>query len=189
MKYFIIALFSALFLFGSGCAKKSTQEQAASGSGPAAVKNVSEISNVTQRQDRVPNFSWKDSTGKSVDFDSFRGSVTLVNFWATWCAPCKRELPDLIALSRELAPQNIRIIGVSTDVGSDVAGDVRAFVREHGIPYQIILTNDDLDNAFGNVRQLPTSFIINKEGKIVQTLVGGRPKEEFIRMLTAALNG
>jgi thiol-disulfide isomerase/thioredoxin len=148
---------------------------------------VSELTSVTARPERAPNFAWKDQSGATVDFDSYRGKVTLVNFWATWCVPCKRELPDLVALSKELADKNVRILGVSTDRGSSVVEEVSAFVREHGIPYQNIISNEEIEEAFGNVRMIPTSFLVNGEGKIVQTFVGARSKEFFAQAITAAL--
>ena len=182
----IVALPALILLLAAGCAKKMprTDESPSPAKGGAT---VADVINVVKRPERAPNFSWKDSTGKVIDFDSYRGKVTVVNFWATWCAPCKRELPDLVALSQEMADRNVRFIGVSTDRGPNIIEDVRTFVVEHGIPYPNIVSNDDLEDAFGNPRAIPTSYLIDAEGRIAQTLVGLRSKEFFAQAIAPLL--
>jgi thiol-disulfide isomerase/thioredoxin len=180
-----LLLILTLFLL-PGCSKKEGQAGA-----PAATiaytGNVSEVANVQARPGTVPAFSWKDASGKTVSIDAYKGHVTLVNFWATWCAPCKKEIPDLVALSSELASKNVTIIGVSTDRGMSIMDDVSTFVKEKGMPYQIVLSSDDLEAAFGNVRLLPTSFIVGPNGTIVKELVGFQTKDSFVQALTAAM--
>ena len=111
----------------------------------------------------------------------------LINFWATWCGPCKRELPDLIALSKEYANRDVKVIGISADLGTNVVSDVKSFVQEQGIPYQILIANEEIKEAFGNVNMLPTSFITDKDGNILQTLIGARSKELFAQALNEHL--
>jgi len=148
---------------------------------------VAEVIDVTSRPNKVPNFTWKDPSEKIIDFDTFRGKVTLINFWATWCGPCKRELPELVALSKELAPKNVKIIGISTDRGANVVETVRAFIQQHNITYQNVIANGELEEAFGNVRLIPTSFLIDVNGKIAQKIVGMRSKEFFAEAITSLL--
>ena len=178
-------LLSAL-LFASGCAQKEKSEntdRAAAGN----LENVTQVLSVEKRLNLAPNFSWVDRTGKTVYFDSYRGRITFVNFWATWCGPCRKEIPDLIELSEEFADRGVKILGVSTDRGLSVIKDVQTFVQEHKIPYQIVIDNDELAEAFGNVRMLPTSLIVDAEGKIVQTFIGARSKEAFRQTIAALL--
>jgi peroxiredoxin len=182
---FLIPALAALLLF-SGCSKK-TEPNNSKQAGRQNQENVAEVIAVQQREGSAPNFSWKDSMGNVIDLDNFRGKVTLVNFWATWCGPCKRELPDLISLNAELADRGVKVIGVSTDRGSNAVEDVRSFAKEHSITYQIVISNDDLEKAFGNVNFLPTSFIVDANGKIVQTYVGPRSKSFFSDALLATL--
>ena len=143
--------FAITLLFLVGCGKheqpRSSVQPAVSVSG-----NVAEVIGVEKRGDKVPNFSWKDGAGNTLHFDAVRGKVTLVNFWATWCGPCKRELPDLVALSTELSSRGIKVIGVSTDRGSNAVEDVRSFVKDNGIPYQVVVSTEELEQAFGSVR-------------------------------------
>jgi thiol-disulfide isomerase/thioredoxin len=171
------------FIVGGCVQKKQPQGSESSGTVPHSSGNVAEALSVTKRSDVASNFSWKDSTGKTVDLDSFRGKVTLINFWATWCGPCKRELPDLISLSSEFANQNVKFIGISTDRGPNVIDDVRSFVKEQGLPYQIVISNEDLEDAYGNPRAIPTTFIIDANGKIAQSYVGMRSKEFFAQAI------
>ncbi|MBI1806865.1 MAG: TlpA family protein disulfide reductase [Ignavibacteria bacterium] len=184
----IIFLLAALFMLSSGCMKKAEEDQPRQEKVSPLHSNVAEVLDVTKRPDVVPNFTWKDSAGKIIDFDSFKGKVTLINFWATWCGPCKRELPDLVALSTELAPRNIKILGVSTDRGTNAVEDVRTFVKEHGLTYQNVIANADLEEAFGNIRAIPTSFLIDAQGKITQTIVGLRSKEFYAQAMLALAN-
>ncbi|MBI5475946.1 MAG: TlpA family protein disulfide reductase [Ignavibacteriales bacterium] len=179
-----IALLSILLI--SGCAKKK-EAVSENGSKSSGAANVSEISGFEKRGDLAPNFSWKDKDGKTISFDNFRGKVTLVNFWATWCGPCKRELPDLIALSKEMENEGVKVIGVSTDRGANVIDDVKAFVAEAGITYQIVISNEELEETYGNIRVIPTTFLIDADGKISQTIVGGRTKEQFAEAIRAIL--
>lgn len=169
----------------TGCATKREPRPEGGAIITQRTSQVTEVLTVTTRPDAAPNFTWKDSTGKTVDFDSFKGKVTLINFWATWCGPCKRELPDLVALSSELASQNVKIIGVSTDRGANVVDEVSAFVKEHGLTYQNVIANADLEEAFGNIRAIPISFLIDAHGKISQTIVGLRSKEFYAQAILA----
>jgi thiol-disulfide isomerase/thioredoxin len=182
------ALFAVLaigsILAVSGCKKNPGQSSPAKTN---STSGITEVFNVTKRADRAPDFSWKDSTGATVSFDKFHDKVTLINFWATWCGPCKKELPALVEINKEFADRGVRIIGVSSDRGANVADDVRAFVRENGIPYQVIISNDDLEEAFGNIRALPTTFLVNEQGTIVKTFVGGRDKQFFSEAIASLL--
>jgi peroxiredoxin len=183
MVIFRLLLVIAAVAFAS-CAKKEASPPQNQVSGTSL---VSELTSVSVRPDRAPNFSWKDQSGTTIDFDTYRGKATLVNFWATWCVPCKRELPDLVALSKELSGKNVKILGISTDRGSGVVEEVSTFVREQGIPYQNVIANEEIEEAFGNIRMIPTTFLIDGDGKIVQTFVGARSKEFFTQAITAVL--
>ncbi len=169
-----------------GCAKKEKADDR-TGESSAANVYVGMVTDVVRRDGKVPDFKWKDSTGKIMDFDAFRGKVTVINFWATWCVPCKKELPDLIALSKELGPRDVKVIGISTDRTGNVQAEVGAFAAERGIPYPILISNDDLEAAFGNIVGIPTTFIVDASGKIVQTFVGGRTKEMFVHAISPLL--
>jgi thiol-disulfide isomerase/thioredoxin len=122
----------------------------------------------------VPAFGALDLDGHELSSTAWRGKVVLVNFWATWCGPCRAEIPDLVALQDKYRDQ-LLIIGVSEDEGP--ADDVRRFAAEHKINYPIVMTSPEIRQLFPGVNALPTSFVLDRESRLVQKHVG---------MLTAA---
>jgi len=180
----------AFAFFASGCSKSSetnhgNQSATADGTGKY-VDNVSEIISVQKGTGtHVPDFSWFDENGKKVTFAEFaKDDVVLINFWATWCGPCKEELPDLVALNDEYKGKNIKIIGISIDRDANVLSLVHDFAKQASMSYPIVIDNGDLESAFGGIRGIPTSFFIDKNGNIVQKMLGLQTKEIFRNALT-----
>ena len=123
--------------------------------------------------------------GRTMSTRDWQGKVTLVNFWATWCGPCRQEIPDLIRL-QERYPDHLQVIGISTDEGDPSL--VRAFADEMGMNYPVVMATTELNRQFPGVAALPTSFIVDPQGRIVQTHVGLiRPVvfEQEVRHLTS----
>ena len=114
-------------------------------------------------------FTVRTIDDREVSRDSFRGKVTIVNFWATWCPPCRAEIPDLIALQEKYRDQ-LQIIGISED--EDGPAVVRKYAAEHRMNYPIAMTSPELEKLFPGIAALPTSFIIDREGRLVQKHVG-----------------
>lgn len=190
-----LSLFIVAFMFAAGCSKNpekqsSAQSPATAHSSPAGIsaKNVSKVISVEKNEGRkAADFSWTDESGNKVTFAEFsKDNVVLINFWATWCGPCKRELPDLIALHNEYKGKNVKIIGISVDRDADVLGLVRNFAAEANLTYPIVIDNGDLEKAFGGIRGIPTSFFVNKNGDIVKKMIGLQSKETFQAALMAA---
>jgi peroxiredoxin len=112
----------------------------------------------------APDFHLTTLTGEQVSPQSLRGKVVLLNFWATWCPPCRVEMPGFQKIYDRKRDQGFTIIGVSTDaIGSDA---VAAFLREHGITYPVAMATGRTVGAFGNPNSLPTSFLIDRQGRI-----------------------
>ena len=107
--------------------------------------------------------------GRTISTAEWNGKVTLVNFWATWCPPCRAEIPDLIALQARSGDQ-LQIIGVSEDHGAEEA--VRDFIAEHKVNYPIVMATPEIERAFSGVAGLPTTFVVDADGHIVQKHVG-----------------
>ena len=117
----------------------------------------------------VSEITMEDLDGRQISSRDWQGKATIVNFWATWCAPCLEEIPDLIQL-QDRYPDHLQIVGVSMDEGP--VEEVKAFVREHGMNYPVVMTTPELQRSFPGVFALPTSFILDPEVRTVQKHVG-----------------
>jgi thiol-disulfide isomerase/thioredoxin len=123
----------------------------------------------------APVVAMRDLDGREVSLASLRGKVVLVNFWATWCGPCRAEIPDLVALQEKYRGQ-LQVIGISQD---EVPVElVRRFAADHRMNYPVVMSTPEIEQLFPGVNALPTSFIVDRESRIVQKHVG---------MLTASL--
>ena len=117
----------------------------------------------------VPAFAAQDLDGRSISSADWRGKVTIVNFWATWCGPCRAEIPELIAL-QEKYRDRLQIIGVSVDeVSPDI---VKRFAADQKMNYPIVMTTPDIQRAFPGVTALPTTFVVDREVRVVQKHTG-----------------
>jgi len=117
----------------------------------------------------VPAFTVHDLDARPVSSTSLKGKVVIVNFWATWCPPCRAEIPDLIALQKKYGDA-VQVIGVSQDEAP--AEDVKRFAVDHGMNYPVVMSTKEIESLFPGVRALPTSFILDREGRLVQKHVG-----------------
>ena len=117
----------------------------------------------------VPELTLKTLDGRTLNSRDWKGKVTLVNFWATWCPPCREEIPDLIKL-QERYKDHLQIIGVSSDEGSP--NDVAKFAAEHRMNYAIVMETPELVKAFPGIFALPTTFVIDQDVMMVQKHVG-----------------
>jgi peroxiredoxin len=123
----------------------------------------------------APGFTLTDINGKSVSLSDFRGKVVILDFWATWCPPCKQEIPDFISLQKEYGPRGLQVVGVALDE----PGKVQAFARQNGMNYPVLLGTQDLASKYGGIRGIPTTFVIDKTGKLVNKFEGYRPRSVF----------
>lgn len=140
---------------------------------------------VVQVGDTAPPFTIKADNGMTLTRENFLGKVLVLNFWATWCAPCVREAPELEAIHRELKDKGVVVVGVSIDKKDE---KYKAFVKRFNLSY---LTMRDpaaaISDAFGTYR-IPETYVINKDGKVIQKIIGFDWKaEDLIRMLKAQI--
>jgi thiol-disulfide isomerase/thioredoxin len=135
----------------------------------------------------APPFALEDLAGKKVSLDSYKGKAVLVNFWATWCAPCKIETPWLVELREKYAAQGFEILGVSAD---DIdRGDAKRFTQEKQeiatsaqkmhISYPVLIDGASLSDAYGGLDELPTSFFVDRNGTVVAAQLGLTSKDEI----------
>jgi thiol-disulfide isomerase/thioredoxin len=118
---------------------------------------------------QVPAFTAVDLDGRSISTESLRGKVVIINFWATWCGPCRAEIPDLVAL-QERYRDTLQVIGISQDEAPPAV--VKRFAAEHKINYPVLMTTEQIDKLFPGISALPTSYIVNRDARVVQKHVG-----------------
>ena len=134
----------------------------------------------------APDFALKDADGRSVRLSDYKGKVVLLNFWATWCGPCKIEIPWFIEFETKHKDQGFAVLGVSMD--EDGWNVVRPFLADLGVNYRTLLGTDMVAQQFGGVEALPTSFVIDREGKIASTHVGLASKRDYENDIQALLD-
>lgn len=126
----------------------------------------------------APKFVLRDIDGKTVSSNQFRGKVVLLDFWATWCPPCRMSIPELISLKKKYGPKGLVILGISVDDPRQVNNKrLKAFKKRNKINYMILRATDKiLQDYFSNQRMVfPTWFVLNREGKVADIIVGFRP--------------
>jgi len=134
----------------------------------------------------APAWALKDLAGNTVRSDQFAGKTVVVDFWATWCGPCRMEIPGYIELQKKYADKGLVVIGVSLD--RQGPGVVKRFAAENGINYPIVMGDEKIVDAFGGVEGIPTTFIIGPDGTIRHKKVGAMHTEQFEELLKPVLN-
>ena len=133
----------------------------------------------------APAWKLKDMEGKTVTSDQFKGKVVVLDFWATWCAPCKTEIPGYVALQKKYGADGLVVVGVSMDTGG--TADVRQFIKDFGINYTVVIGDDTIVSAFAPIDGYPTTFIIDRDGLIRNKKLGKRPAADFEKDVLAVL--
>lgn len=134
----------------------------------------------------APDFRLKDIDGNTVRLSDLRGKAVVLNFWATWCPPCKEEIPWFIDLQNKYGSQGLQIVGVSMDEGGKDA--VVPFAKQMGINYKVLLGTPEVGDLYGGVNALPTTFYIGRDGKVLEYvpgLIGHREVEDNIKAALA----
>ena len=133
----------------------------------------------------APPWKLKDVDGKVVTSDQFKGKVVVLDFWATWCPPCKGEIPGYVELQKKYAADGLVFVGVSVD--EDGPEVVKKFMKDHSVNYPIVMFNEDILNAYGPIEAYPTTFIIDREGVIRDKKLVARPVAEYEKEILAVL--
>lgn len=170
MRYAAVATLAALVLApacgGGGAAPASAK------AGAAAEK-------------MAPDFALEDVGGKVVHMSDFQGKVRLVDFWTTWCAPCREEIPMFKQLQAEYGPRGFAVLGIAMDEEGEPV--VKPFVADNGIDYVTLVGNDAVAKAYGPIVGFPTKFLVDREGRIVEHFVGPVPRAVLEKKIEALL--
>ena len=133
----------------------------------------------------APTWRLQDLAGKTFTSDDFKGKVVVVDFWSTWCPPCRAEIPGYTELQRKYGKDGFMIVGISLDqAGPEV---VKSFADKHGINYQLVMGDEKVVAAFGGVEGIPTTFLIDRAGQIRDRKVGAEETAEYEKKIAAVL--
>ena len=143
----------------------------------------------------APAFTLENLQGKKVSLASYKGKAVLVNFMATWCAPCKVETPWLIKLRDQYGPQGFEVLGISTDdldkddkkQNAQDKADIAKFISDMHIDYPVLIDGDSISHPYGGVDVLPTSFFVDRSGKVIAYTVGLHDRDELESNIKKAL--
>lgn len=126
---------------------------------------------------KAPLFALKDVNGKSVKLASYLGKVVILDFFATWCPPCKKEIPSFVGLQKKYKGKGFVMIGIGLD--ADDKDNIEEFINKYRINYPILVADEKVRKDYGGIRAIPTTFVINKKGHIYREYVGYREKKIF----------
>ena len=134
----------------------------------------------------APDFELLNLEGEKVSLSQYKGKIVILDFWATWCPPCRKEIPHFIELQNEYRDKGVEIVGLSLDEGG--LGDVAPFAEKFGINYTMLLDGQQVAEAYGGIRGIPTTFVIAPSGEIVKRYEGYRDKAVFEEDIRALLD-
>ncbi len=157
------------------------------------VEKSNTTSHTPQEQDskhpQAPDFTLKDLDGNDVKLSDYKGKVVVLDFWATWCPPCRKGIPDFVEMQKKYGEDKFVVLGINLDQGSEaeVIPMVTDFAENYKINYPIVIHNQEVVYAYGGIRSIPTTFVLDKEGKVRQGVQGYRPMSFFTEIIDPLL--
>jgi cytochrome c biogenesis protein CcmG/thiol:disulfide interchange protein DsbE len=150
-----------------------------------AACQVGAAASVAAVSSKAPDFSLPELGGASFRLSDTKGKVVILDFFATWCPPCRMEVPHFQALYDQYKDKGLVVVGVALDQGG--VADVKPFVKQNKVTYPVVIGDQNVAAMYGGIRGIPTTFIIDRQGNIVEKLVGYRDKSEFEKAIQKLL--
>lgn len=177
-RLFSILLCGGLLVLLAACGTENDRSRSPNAGPETSQTAPSSGTNYETNPVPAPDLALETMDGRTINLADQKGKVVLVNFWATWCGPCRREIPDLVDLYSEMKSDGLEIVGIAVDQeGAEV---VRPFVEEQSINYPIVLDPDQsTESHFDAMYGLPTTYVVNPQGQIVRRILGVFPIDEM----------
>jgi peroxiredoxin len=163
----------------------SSQSETESSSQMAASERAPQPSPNKDAVDLAPDFSLVDSKRQILKLSDLRGKVVVINFWATWCGPCRDEIPGFIEVYEKYKPRGLEIVGISLDQGGWPVVD--RFIKNFNLPYPVVMGDLKVVMDYGGVQVIPTTFFVNRNGRVAYAHRGYFPKELFAEKIKELL--
>jgi len=185
IKKFLLVMMFAILL--GGCGKSSDNARTTNNANTTNVGNRS-VSGVARKGAKMPDFSLKTIDGDVVKISDLRGKAVIIDLWATWCAPCRREIPGFINIVKKYPADDVAIIGISMD-NRISPSQLKGFAQQMGMNYPVamLMENQSILSIFADVRSIPTTYIVDTEGNIVDRVVGMAPQSYFENRIQSIL--
>lgn len=172
--FITVAAAAAVSILGCGSGENKT---AGTDGAPAQTASAEAAPTRGVPGEQAFDFTLKDLAGKDVRLSDFKGKVVILDFWATWCGPCRMEVPHFKELHKQYKSKGVAIVGIALD--QQGAKVVAPFIEKNQIEYVTLIGTPDVVSRYGNIRGIPTTFIIDQKGKIVTSFTGYRSKDVF----------
>jgi cytochrome c-type biogenesis protein len=183
----IFFLMVLIAIFSISC-KKNTEEKPMKSTESQNENTLTHIGSTSRVYDvkaipnEVPLFSWYTENGQKTSIMDYKGKIIIINFWATWCSPCRNEIPVLVKTYHKYKERGLVMLGICLD--QDISlNDLAAFVGENELNYQVVFDNGMLESGFGGISAIPTTFILSKDLKVLNKYVGEMDEERMNKLL------
>ena len=178
-KYLFLVISMVLSFSAFSCSKDKPKES------PSDNQMQQQVSMNQNSKMKAPDFALTSTSGKKINLSDYKGKIVILDFWATWCGPCRRGVPDLVDIQKEFKDKVV-VIGISLD-DQRTMGDIMPFMKEYGINYPIVYGTSKVVMDYGNIEAIPTSFVIDKNGFIVDQNIGLVPKGKFVDKINSLM--